>query len=215
MERLPSGAPPHPVVAQAVAAVPPLVPGSRSLRAILPESYRQGDFADRYLAGFDDALAPLITALDCLDAYFDPRTAPDAFVTWMLDWSLTGLPVCVGSQGRRNALLLGHRLHGQRGTRAGLDLLVRYVLGGRLELTESGGTHCAAGPDDASIPVPGVARAHLRVLLPYGMSRGRAGVAEDVAELVREWIPAHVAAEVVVEDDEDPLLVRGVAGGAY
>ncbi|MFI5672686.1 hypothetical protein [Streptomyces sp. NPDC051704] len=215
MERLPSGAPVHPAVAEAVAPVPPLVAGSRSLRAILPESYRQGDFADRYLAGFDDALAPLITALDCLDAYFDPRTAPDDFVTWMLDWSLTGLPACVGSQGRRNALLLGHRLHGLRGTRTGVDLLVRHVLGGRLELTESGGTYCAAGPDDPSAPLPGPARARLRVLLPYGMSRGRAGVAEDVADLVREWIPAHVAAEVVVEDDEDPLPVRDTAGGPH
>lgn len=195
--------------------LPPLVAGSRSLRAILPESYRQGDFADRYLAGFDDALAPLITALDCLDAYFDPRTAPDAFVTWMLDWSLTELPACVGSQGRRNALLLGHRLHGLRGTRTGLDLLVRYVLGGRLELTESGGTHCATGPDDPSVPAAGPARAQVRVLLPHGTSRDRAGVAEDVADLLREWIPAHVAAGIVVEDDEDPLLVRGTAGGAY
>ncbi|MGW5119668.1 hypothetical protein ACWEQ8_30115 [Streptomyces noursei] len=214
MERLPSQAPVRPAVADLASALPPLVAGTRSLRAILPESYRQGDFADRYLAGFDDALAPLITALDCLDAHFDPHTASDAFVTWMLDWSLTALPACVGSQGRRNALLLGHRLHGLRGTRAGLDLLVRYVLGGRLELTESGGTHCSAGPDDPSVPVPEAAWAQVRVLLPYGMSRGRAGIAEDVADLVREWIPAHVAAQVVVEDDEDPLLVRGTAGGS-
>ncbi|MGW8953873.1 hypothetical protein [Streptomyces sp. NPDC055709] len=213
MGKMPSQVRARPAATDVDAAVPPLVPGSRSLRAILPESYRQGDFADRFVAGFDDTLAPLITALDCMDAYFEPRTAPDAFVTWMLDWSLTALPACVGSQGRRNALLLGHRLHGLRGTRAGLDLLVRYVLGGRLELTESGGTHCASGPDDASVPVPGVARAQLRVLLPYGMSKGRAGVAEDMADLVREWIPAHVAAQVVVEDDEDPLLARGTAGG--
>ncbi|WP_411139850.1 hypothetical protein [Streptomyces sp. x-80] len=212
MERLPSPAPattPGPAK-----AVPPLVPGSRSLRAILPESYRQGDFADRFIAGFDDVLAPLITALDCLDAYFSPRTAPDDFVTWMLDWTHTSLPACVGSTGRRNALLLGHRLHGLRGTRSGLDLLVRYVLGGRLELTESGATHCSAGPEDPSVPAPGGSWARVRVLLPHGMSTGRPGVVEDVADLVREWLPAHVAAQVTVEDDADPLHVRGAAGGA-
>ncbi|MFC5722280.1 hypothetical protein ACFP1Z_19120 [Streptomyces gamaensis] len=210
MERLPAAAP-APV--PAVPPVPPLVPGSRSLRAILPESYRQGDFADRFIAGFDDTLAPLITALDCLDAYFDPSTAPDDFVTWMLGWSDTALPACVGTTGRRNALLLGHRLHGLRGTRSGLDLLVRYVLGGRLELAESGATHVASGPEDPSVPAPTGSWARVRVLLPYGMSAGRPGVVEDVEELVREWLPAHLTAVVTVEDDEDPLLVRGMTGG--
>ncbi|MFE5826861.1 hypothetical protein ACFQ7B_34620 [Streptomyces erythrochromogenes] len=200
---------------EAAPEVPPLVPGSRSLRAILPESYRQGDFADRFLAGFDDTLAPAITILDCLDSYFDPRTAPDAFVTWMLSWSGTSLPACVGSQGRRNALLLGYRLHGLRGTAAGLDLLVRHVLGGAVELTESGGTYCAAGPDDPSVPVSGPAWARVRVVLPYGASMGRRGVAEDVEDLVRDWMPAHVTAHVVVEDGVDPLLVPGGVGRTF
>ncbi|WP_370424179.1 phage tail protein (plasmid) [Streptomyces sp. QH1-20] len=213
MESPPQAAATPPVAPPA----PPLVPGSRSLRAILPESYRQGDFADRFIAGFDDALAPLITTLDCLDAYFSPRTAPEHFVTWMLSWSNTALPACVGMTGRRNALLLGHQLHGLRGTAAGLDLLVRYVLGGRLELTESGGTHYAARPDDPAVRGPGPAgpRAQVRVLLPYGTVARHPGAVDDLTELVREWIPAHVYADVTIEDDEDPLLVRGAAGGAY
>ncbi|MFD9824147.1 hypothetical protein [Streptomyces violascens] len=207
----------RPQAASASPLVPPLVPGSRSLRAILPESYRQDDFAERFIAGFDDALAPLITTLDCLDAYFSPRTAPEHFVTWMLSWSNTALPACVGATGKRNALLLGHQLHGLRGTATGLDLLVRYVLGGRLELTESGGTRCAAGPDDPTVGGPGPAgpRARVRVLLPYSTVANRPGVVDDLEELIREWIPAHVRAEVTIEDDEDPLLVRGSAGGAY
>lgn len=194
---------------------PPLVPGSRSLRALLPESYRQGDFADRFLAGFDDTLTPLITALDCLDAYFGPRTAPDDFVDWMLGWTDTSLPSCVLPAGRRNALLLGHRLHGLRGTAAGLDLLVRYVVGGRLEMTESGGTYWAAGPEGPVTAEDTGSWARVRVLLPYGLAAGRAGVAEDVEDLVREWIPAHVAAEVTVEEDQHPLAAQGnPAGGA-
>ncbi|MFK0202759.1 phage tail protein [Streptomyces lavendulae] len=192
--------------------VPPLVPGTRSLRALLPESYRQGDFADRFISGFDDTLAPLITTLDCLDGYFSARTAPDDLVDWMLGWTGTSLPRCVGPTGRRNALLLGHRLHGLRGTGGGLDLLVRHVLGGRLELSESGGTHHSSGPGGA--PVPGPARVRVRVLLPHGTSAGRPGVTKDVEDLLREWIPAHVAAEITVADDADPLLAGGGAGGA-
>ncbi|MFE0104592.1 hypothetical protein [Streptomyces sp. NPDC059009] len=181
----------------------PLVPGSRSLRALLPESYRQGDFADRFIAGFDDTLAPLITALDCLDAHLGARTAPDDFVTWMLRWSGTELPACVGTIGRRNALLLGRRLHGLRGTRPGLELLVREVLGGRLEVAETGTTHCSPGPEEHPAPEGG-AWVRVRVLLPYGTA-ARAGVAEDVEDLVREWIPVHVNASVAVLDDRDPL----------
>ncbi|MFK0294769.1 hypothetical protein ACIQU6_30455 [Streptomyces sp. NPDC090442] len=191
------------------------MPGSRSLRAILPESYRQGDFADRFIAGFDDALAPLITALDCLDAYFNPHTAPDDFVAWMLGWTNTSLPACVGTIGRRNALLLGHRLHGLRGTRTGLELLVRHVLGGRLELTESGGTHYSAGPEDPSVPAPTGSWVRVRVLLPYGTAADRPWVVDDVAELVREWIPAHVTAEVAVADDADPLSAPHAPEGGH
>ncbi|MEU2834781.1 hypothetical protein ABZ667_40145 [Streptomyces lavendulae] len=210
MEGLPS----PPVPAEVLWALPPLVSGSRSIRAILPESYRQGAFADRFIAGFDDTLTPVITALDCLDGYFSPRTAPDHFVTWMLGWSNTALPSCVGPVGRRNALLLGHRLHGLRGTRGGLYLLVTFVLGGHLELAESGGTRCAEGPAEASAPEPSGSWVQVRVLLPHGMSTGRPGVVEDVSDLLREWLPAHVSAEISVEDSADPLVVRGGAGGA-
>ncbi|MGW1076368.1 hypothetical protein [Streptomyces sp. NPDC002537] len=185
-------------------AVPPLVPGSRSLRAILPESYRQGDFADRFIAGFDDTLAPVITALDCLDAYFDPRTAPDDFVTWMLRWTHTSLPACVGATGRRDALLLGRRLHGLCGTREGLELLVREVVGGQVEITESGGTHCTVSPESPDTAEGRGAWAQVRVVLPQGMPSGRAGVAEDIRNLVRQWIPAHVTADITVEDGAAP-----------
>ncbi|WP_411129950.1 hypothetical protein [Streptomyces sp. x-19] len=213
MERLPSPPPAPSAPAASAPPLPPLVPGSRSLRAILPESYRQGDFADRFIAGFDDALAPLITTLDCLDAYFNPYTAPDDVVAWMLGWTNTSLPACVGTIGRRNALLLGHRLHGPRGTRTGLELLIRQVLGGRLELTESGGTHSSAGPEDPSVPVPSGSWVRVRVLLPHGTAADRPWVADDVAELVREWIPAHVTIEIVVADDADPLNAPHAPGG--
>ncbi|MDJ0466203.1 phage tail protein [Streptomyces sp. H27-C3] len=192
-------------------ALPPLVPGSRSLRALLPESYRQGDFVDRFIAGFDDTLAPVITALDCLGAHLSARTAPDDFLTWMLRWSDTELPACVGTTGRRNALLLGRRLHGLRGTRAGLELLVRDVLGARLEISESGTTHYSHGPEEHPAPEGG-ARVRIRVLLPYG-STARAGVAEDLEDLVREWVPVHVTASVAVLDDVDPLSAAPSGSG--
>lgn len=198
MQGTPPSSPPIP-------PLPPLVPGSRSLRAILPESYRQGDFADRYIAGFDDVLSPLITALDCLDAYFAPSTAPDDFVTWMLGWADTTLPACVGPLGRRNALRLGRDLHGLRGTAVGLEVLIENVLGGRVEVTESGGTHTSSQPAASSVPTSAGSWARVRVVLPHGMSAGRTDMREDIEDLVREWIPAHVAAVVTIEEELDPL----------
>ncbi|GAU70306.1 hypothetical protein SSP35_18_00340 [Streptomyces sp. NBRC 110611] len=188
--------------------VPPLVPGSRSLRALLPESYRQGGFADRLLLGFDDTLAPVIHALDCLDAYFGPRTAPGDFLDWMLAWTGTEPVAPVPEPGRRRALELGTRLQGRRGTRAGLELFVREVLGGHVELTESGGTYRSRWPEE----YPTAAQrswAEIRVTLPAAVT-GADGdatatgfgeaTADAVVRLVRDWVPADVDVRVSVTD---------------
>lgn len=167
---------------------------------MLPESYREGDFADRFVAGFDDTLAPLIETLDCLDAYFGPRTAPEDFLEWMLSWTGTRLPDAVGAGGRREALLLGRRLHGSRGTRAGLELLAREVLDARLELTESGGTR--SGPRPREVPAHEEPAAQpwveVRIELSPAAAARCAGRMDDVEALVREWIPVHVAARLCV-----------------
>ncbi|WP_432000542.1 hypothetical protein [Streptomyces sioyaensis] len=170
---------------------------------MLPESYRAGDFADRFIAGFDDTLAPLIETLDCLEAYFGPRTAPADFLAWTLRWTGTDLPAAVGTTGRRNALLLGRRLHGLRGTQAGLELLAHAVLEATVEVAESGGTvrgrwpqECPRADEGAARPAHPWADVHL-VLSPAASERcgGRTG---DVEALVRDWLPAGVTSRVRV-----------------
>ncbi|MFF4282785.1 hypothetical protein ACFY0Z_28905 [Streptomyces kronopolitis] len=185
-------------------APPPLTAGSRSLRAMLPESYREGDFADRFIAGFDDVLAPLIETLDCLAAYFGPRTAPADFLEWMLSWTGTQLPDAVDVTGRRNAMLLGQRLHGLRGTRAGLELLAREVLHSTVQITESGGTFRSqrpeewrsAGDNGTSLPW-----ADVRLRLSSAGAARFADRGEDIDALIREWIPAHITSWVSVSAD--------------
>ncbi|MFF4606428.1 hypothetical protein ACFY12_27320 [Streptomyces sp. NPDC001339] len=210
----------------AAGELPPLVPGSRSLRALLPESYRHGDFADRLLLGFDDTIAPVIRALDCLDAYFDPRTAPADFLDWMLAWTGTEPAAPVAEPGRRRALRLGARLQGLRGTRAGLELFVREVLGGEVQLAESGGTYQSPRPDEC----PAAAHrawAEIRVVLPAAATASDGctttvdtatdtavdtvadtavdtavavdeATADVVERLVRDWVPADVDVRVRV-----------------
>ncbi|MEV0323000.1 phage tail protein [Streptomyces sp. NPDC050658] len=161
------------------------LPEHRSLRAMLPAVYRQGDFADRFVCGFDDVLAPVVEQLDCLDAYFDPSTTPDDFLEWMLSWSGVSLPSSVPERGRRYALWAGTRLQGLRGTRPGLELLASEVLGTPVEITDSGSTRCCAWPDD--LPEDDEPpRVHVRVEVPHGMA------AQEVSDLVSDWLPAHV-----------------------
>ncbi|WP_328667226.1 hypothetical protein OG905_09110 [Streptomyces sp. NBC_00322] len=181
-------------------APPPPAPGSRSLRAMLPESYRAGDFADRFIAGFDDTLAPLIETLDCLEAYFWPRTAPVDFLTWMLRWTGTDLPDAIGATGRVNAVSLGRRLHGLRGTRAGLELLAHEVLDATVDITESGGTVRGRQPQDCPAAHDGAVHpwADVRIVLSPEAAARCAGRTQDIEALVGEWLPAHVAGRVSV-----------------
>ncbi|MWA07839.1 phage tail protein [Streptomyces sp. BA2] len=166
------------------------LPEHRSLRAMLPAVYRQGDFADRFLCGFDDVLAPVVEQLDCLDAYLAPATAPLDFLDWMLSWGGVSLPSSVPEAGRRYALWAGTRLQGLRGTRPGLELLAGEVLATQIEITDSGGTRFGSRPDDLpeDDEPPHV---HVRVEVPRGMT------AHEVRSLVSDWLPAH--AHTVIE----------------
>lgn len=166
------------------------LPEHRSLRAMLPAVYRQGSFADRFVCGFDDVLAPVVEQLDCLDAYFDPATTPVDFLDWMLGWGGLSLPSSVPEAGRRYALWAGTRLQGLRGTRPGLELLAGEVLGTRIQITDSGGTCFGSHPDDLpeDDEPPHV---HVRVEVPRGMA------AYEVKDLVSDWLPAH--AHTVIE----------------
>lgn len=43
-------------------------------------------FVERFVAAFDDALAPVFAVLDNAHAYLDPRTAPVGFLDWLGSW---------------------------------------------------------------------------------------------------------------------------------
>ena len=53
--------------------VPDLI-SPHPLGSTLPVVFREDDFTQRFCAGLDDVLAPVIATLDSLPAYFDPAT---------------------------------------------------------------------------------------------------------------------------------------------
>ncbi|MET9418453.1 hypothetical protein ABZY03_30540 [Streptomyces klenkii] len=167
-------------------------PHYRSLQTMLPAIYREGDFADRFISGFDDVLAPINEILDCLDAYTHPTTAPRDILDWMLEWSGTHLPAGITEPGRRYALWAGVRLQGLRGARTGLELLATHVLGGHADITDSGGTRYGAWPDeDPTDYDPPHVQVHLTTPAPINPP--------DLTHLIRDWLPAHTTATITTD----------------
>lgn len=58
----------------------------RLLPAVFRRTVRDGSLLDGLLAAMEAAHAPAERVLDGLDAYFDPRRAPDAFVPFLARW---------------------------------------------------------------------------------------------------------------------------------
>ncbi|WP_345612888.1 phage tail protein [Pseudonocardia adelaidensis] len=101
----------------------------RPLAEQLSAAYAENQFAQSFATGLDVVLGPLLTVLDCLDAYFTPVLAPEDFLDWLGHW--------IGSKGdgdtplaiRREAIATPVTLHRRRGTAAGLAAAVRLVTG--------------------------------------------------------------------------------------
>lgn len=59
---------------------------STPISTMLPAVFADDDLAQRFVAGLDDVLAPILNVLDCLDTYFDPALTPADFAQWLGTW---------------------------------------------------------------------------------------------------------------------------------
>lgn len=145
---------------------------SAPITAMLPAVFAEDDLAQRFVAGLDEVLAPILLVLDNLERYFDPALAPLDFTRWLADWvgaETEGIEDDAGPAGAppaeqrlRAAVAAAARLHRLRGTRRGLVEAVRLVFGVAPEIRESGAAAWHARPLG---PVPGDRRPHLHVSL--------------------------------------------------
>ncbi|MFJ7209236.1 phage tail protein [Streptomyces sp. NPDC098789] len=103
---------------------------------LLPSVYQEDEFAQRFTAGLDDVLAPVISTLDCLEHYLDPALAPADFLPWLAGW----LGVQPGSHPdpARQRLLLAAAgdLYRRRGTAGGLRDHLELAFGGYVEVED-------------------------------------------------------------------------------
>ncbi|OKI03416.1 phage tail protein [Streptomyces sp. CB02923] len=135
---------------------------SAPIGAMLPAVFADDDLAQRFVAGLDDVLAPILNVLDCLDAYFDPALTPADFARWLGTWVGAETDGTEPEPRLRAAVAAAVGLHRVRGTRRGLSEAVRLAFGTAPEITESGGAAWSARPRG---PFPGSARPHLHVTL--------------------------------------------------
>ncbi|MFE4856900.1 phage tail protein [Streptomyces sp. NPDC056670] len=174
------------------AAIPGLA-SRHPMGGLLPALYAEDDLAQRFTAGLDTVLAPVLSTLDNLAAYLDPRLAPSDFVEWLSSWvgvdSVPGLP----GELRREVVVRAMELHRRRGTRRGLVERLGLCLGVEAEVVDSGGA--AWSPTAGSeLPAKSAEEVVVRVW------PGRTGSVDQarVHDIVRASCPVHVMCRVEI-----------------
>jgi len=172
------------------------LPGLRSrhpLGELLPALYAEDDFAQRFTSGLDTVLAPIVSTLDNLTAYFDPRLAPEDFLSWLGSWVEAELDPAWPVPLRRTAVALAVDMHRWKGTRRGLVDRLRLYLGVHARVLDGAGATWSTRPGSE---LPGTAVREAVVQVWPGPS---GPVDRDkVAELVAADCPVHLRCSVEV-----------------
>jgi phage tail-like protein len=174
----------------------PDLPTPYPIALSLPSLMQEDPFAVRLTAGLDDVIAPIVSVLDCLDAYVDPLLAPADFVDWLADWVGAPLDDHWDDDVRRRSVLAAVSLHQLRGTVEGLRAVVELATGGDVEIVEPGDvswSQTPTGDDTAAASSPHDALLVRVVVDDPGRVRVRA-----LDELVATSKPAHIPHSIEV-----------------
>ena len=168
-------------------------PTPHPLAPTLPAVLATDDVVQRICAGLDEVLAPVITTLDNLPAYLDPRVAPSDFLAWLASWVGAADHPQWPVELRREAVVRAVELHRWRGTRRGLVEGLRLALGMHAEVSGDGG---AAWSSTAGTDLPPEPPAETLVRVWPGRE---ARVDERrVHEVVRAMCPVHIVCRVEI-----------------
>jgi phage tail-like protein len=136
-----------------------MVPGLESpvpVAGQLPVVLQEDEFLQRFVAAFDDLLAPVFLTLDSLPAYVDPALAPPDFLEWLCGWVGIEPDDTWSVERRREIVGSAVEVHRWRGTVRGIERAVGLVVDGTVTVTDSGGAAWspAPGADIPGEPVP-------------------------------------------------------------
>ena len=173
-----------------------VVPGLATphpLGPAMPAVFQEDEFAQRFVSGFDEVLAPIFSAMDNQDAYLDPYLAPEDFLEWLSTWVGIELDETWPIDRRRELVAKGVELYRWRGTVKGLADAVAIYAVDAPEIIESGGMVWSTSP---ATKFPGKTEpevvVRLRVKDPDAIDQRR------LERLVAASTPAHIVAKVEV-----------------
>lgn len=161
---------------------------------LLPALYQEDGLAQRFTAGLDDVLAPVLCVLDCLDAYVDPALAPEDFVSWLEEWVGLERDEDVPLERRRAMVAAATDAYRMHGTARGIAAAVRAVTGVEPVVRDTGGVAWSVSP---AAPPPDPAAPAVTIVVP-------AGTAVEARVIDRTVVgakPAHVAHLVEIREE--------------
>lgn len=173
------------------------IPGARSpfpLAAQVPAMLADDPMIVAFLDALDEVWAPIVSTLDCFDAYLDPRTAPSDMVAYLGSWILALVEDAQNEQQLREDVATAYATATASGTARVLHQRLVPRETDRVEVIDPGGTHTSTQPTDPQQwSDPEDPTVVIRLTPRRGASpRER----ERLTRLVQDLVPAHVITEL-------------------
>ncbi|MEU4569442.1 phage tail protein [Micromonospora sp. NPDC023956] len=169
------------------------VPMPYPIAGFLPALLQEDDLLVRWTRGLDEVLAPVVSTLDCLDAYLDPWLTPPDVLLWLGEWVGAHLDENWPVRRQRAMVAAAVTVHRIRGTTAGLRAVLELATEGEVEIVDPAGVSWSTRPGSDPDPAP-PARVHVRIRAddPERVTRSA------LTDLIRAAVPAHVTTTLEV-----------------
>ena len=102
----------------------------------LPAIFHNQEFLGRFLFGFENLWELMEWRQDHIEMYFDPRTAPAAFLDWLVQWLDIAMDRHWPEPRKRDFITRAVELYRWRGTSSGLREMIHTCTGHYPEIDE-------------------------------------------------------------------------------
>ena len=159
----------------------------------LPMGMLDDDLFVRFVSIFQEVATSLVEGADNIANVVDPTVAPVPALSWLASWiGVNWIEPSLPEDVQRRLVRESGRALAWRGTRNGLEVLLRAVTGEDVAITESGSVRHGVDPGTPA-PDPTV---RVAVRSTGWMSE------DDFVELVTDEVPANVRCEILVDGRE-------------